>query len=148
MDETPRQVRSEIEELTDDSGRFYIACVETGERPAPVTGARFDTHEDAERALALARRYRETIREHDPGLPRYRLVVSELSEGPLQLAGIRERTGGTRSNGLPRTRRSVTLSSDGEGQWLRMENAPLVHLARNNRPVGDDAVARQLDSKL
>ncbi|WP_433630755.1 DUF7552 domain-containing protein [Halomicrococcus sp. NG-SE-24] len=148
MDETLRAARSEIEELAVEDGEFCVACAETGERPPPVTGARFANADDARRAAALAREYRDGLREHDPDLPRHRFVVSESAARSLQFAGVRERTDDTRANGLPRTSRSVVAAGDGEGEWLRMANAPLVHLTRNGDPVGDDAVGRQLDSKL
>ncbi|WP_458206240.1 DUF7552 domain-containing protein [Haladaptatus sp. NG-SE-30] len=148
MDETLRRTRREIERLADDSGQFSVVCADTGERPMPITGTRFENHDDATRAAELAREYRDALRNYDPDVPCHRFLVTEEQPRPLQMAGMRERTTGTRANGLPQTQRSVTAASDGEGEWLKMENAPLVHLARDNGPVGDDAVSRQLDSKL
>ncbi|WP_227354593.1 DUF7552 domain-containing protein [Haladaptatus salinisoli] len=148
MDETLRRTRREIERLAVENGRFSVACADTGERPMPITGARFETDEDAHRAAELAREYRDALREHDRDVPRYRFVVNEEPPRPLQMASVRERTSGTRANGLPRTRRLVTLAGDGGGEWIEMENAPIVHLSRDGGPVGDDAVSRQLDSKL
>ncbi|WP_227376607.1 DUF7552 domain-containing protein [Haladaptatus halobius] len=148
MDETLRRTRREIEQLAVDDGRFSVACADTGERPMPITGTRFETDEDAHRATELACKYRNALREHDPDVPHYRFVVNEESPRPLQMASVRERTSGIRANGLPQTRRSVTIASDGDGEWVEMENAPIVHLSRDDGPVGDDAVSRQLDSKL
>lgn len=148
MDDILRRTRREIEELSVESGHFFVTCAETGECPTPITGTRFDDHDDAARAADLAREYRDALREHDPDIPQYRFVVTELPNQPLQMVGVRERTDEFRANGLPRTQRSVTVTSDRHGAWLTMENAPLVHLARDCGPVGDDAVGRQLESKL
>ncbi|WP_266076918.1 DUF7552 domain-containing protein [Haladaptatus caseinilyticus] len=150
MDDILRQTRRKIEALAVESGQggFSVVCADSGECPMPLTGNQFESHDDASRAAELARGYRNALREHDPKIPHYRFVVTEEPARPLQMAGVRERTDGTRANGLPQTQRSVTVASDGEGEWLRMENAPLVHLARDCGPVGDDAVGRQLDSKL
>lgn len=150
MDDILRQTRKEIETMAVEGGRgqFSVVCADTGECPMPITGKQFEDHDDASRAAELARGYRDALRQHDPDIPRYRFVVTEESDPPLQMAGVRERAEGTRANGLPRTQRSVTIANDGQGEWLTMENAPLVHLARDCGPVGDDAVGRQLDSKL
>ncbi|MCO8246593.1 MULTISPECIES: hypothetical protein [unclassified Haladaptatus] len=148
MDDILRQTRREIEELAADSGSFSVTCAETGECPTPITGTRFETHDDAARAADLAREYRTALREHDPDVPEYRFVVTELPTDSLQMVGVRERTNDVRANGLPQTERSVTVTSDRDGAWLTMKNAPLVHLARDCGPVGDAAVGRQLESKL
>ncbi|WP_435178295.1 DUF7552 domain-containing protein [Halorussus sp. AFM4] len=141
-------IRRNIGELATEDGDFYVACAETDECPAPLTGRQFPTEDAAREAAALARTYRETLRESDPDLPQYRLAVYERTGDPLTLVSTRERAAGQRPNGLPRTSRSVTLSGAGEREWLRMDNAPLVHVRRNGEPLPDDAVERQLDSKL
>ncbi|WP_458189595.1 DUF7552 domain-containing protein [Haladaptatus sp. NG-WS-4] len=148
MDETLRRARREIERLAVDDGAYSVACADTGERPMPITGTRFENHEDADRAVELASEYRDALRKHDPDVPCHRFVVTEEPPRTLQMAGVRERTTSIRANGLPQTQRTVTVASDGNGEWFEMKNAPLVHLARDNEPVGDDAVSRQLDSKL
>jgi|SRR6056297_1104361 len=141
-------IRRAIADLSDDDGEFYVACAETDDCPAPLTGRRFPTEAAASEAAALAREYRDRLRESDPDLPERRLTVYELSGDALTLVSTRERTGGQRENGLPRTSRSVMLSGDGEREWLRMDNAPLVHVRRDGDPLPDDAVERQLESKL
>ncbi len=148
MDHILRRTRRKIEALATDSGPFAVTCGETGECPTPITGTRFETHDDAARAGDLAREYRDALREHDPDIPEYRFVVTELPTDSLQMIGVRERTNDVRANGLPQTQRSVTVTSDRDGAWLTMKNAPLVHLARDSGPVGDAAVGRQLESKL
>lgn len=144
-DAPPEELRRRIDELADDAGPFYLACAETGETPMPVTGARFASHDDAEAAAGLARRYRDALRAVDPSLPRRRLVVAERT-GDLALVSSRRRADGYRENGLPRSTRAATAVGRGTGEWLSMENAPVVHLARDEGPLDDELVDRQLDA--
>jgi hypothetical protein len=141
-------LRRQIAERATDDGSFYVACADTGARPQPLTDERFPTEDAAEEAADLVRAYREILRETDPELPECRLSVYEASGDPLTLVSTRESADGQRENGLPRTSRSVTLSGEGEREWLRMDNAPLVHVRRDGEPLPDDAIERQLDSKL
>ena len=141
-------LRQRIEELAADDGRFRVACARTGERPTPVTSCRFPTREAAASAAALASEYREALREVDPDLPERDLEAYAASDDPVTLVSTRERAGGRRENGLPRTSRSVTLTGEGEREWLRMDNAPLVHIRREGEPLDDAAIERQLDAKL
>jgi hypothetical protein len=148
QDDDVRVARATIERLTTDAGRFVVACKDTGTIPAPVTGARFETAADAERARAAAERYRDAFRSVDPDLPRYDLVVSEADDGSVEFASVRERTGGRRANGLPRSRRTVTVAGDGDDEWLEVENAPVVHFQGPDAPLDDEVIARQLSASL
>ena len=148
MADSLASIRRRIADLCDDDGDFYVACADTDDCPAPLTGRRFPSEEAAREAADLARTYRADLRESDPDLPEHRLSVYELSGESLTLVSTRERVAGLRDNGLPRTSRSVMLSGDGEREWLRMDNAPLVHVRSDGEPLPDDAVERQLDSKL
>ncbi|WP_276301137.1 DUF7552 domain-containing protein [Halorussus lipolyticus] len=148
MSDSLEALRRQIAECATDDGDFYVACAETDERPAPLTGRRFPSEEAAEEAAQLARTYRSRLRETDPELPEHRFAVYEQSGNPLTIVSTRERTEEKRENGLPRTERSVTVSGDGEHEWLRMDNAPVVHVRQDGEPLPDDAVERQLDSKL
>jgi hypothetical protein len=148
MSDSMDAIRREVEERTDETGDFYVACADTDERPAPLTGRRFPTEAAASEAVALARSYREALRESDSELPERRLTVYERGGDAPTLVSTRERTAERRENGLPRTSRSVTLSGDRESEWLRMDNAPLVHVRSDGEPLPDDAVERQLESKL
>jgi len=148
MADSLANIRRQIADLARDDGDFYVACAETDDSPAPLTGRRFPSEEAASEAADLARSYRDALRESDPDLPEHRLAVYELSGESLTLVSTRERAAGQRRNGLPRSSRSVMLSGDGEREWLRMNNAPLVHVRRDGEPLPDDAVERQLDSKL
>ncbi|USZ68359.1 hypothetical protein NGM10_01135 [Halorussus salilacus] len=142
------RLRRRIDGLATPDGDFYVACAETDRRPAPLADRRFPTAAAACEAAAAAREYREALRESDPGLPEYRLAAYQARADAPTLVSTREPAAGRRENGLPRSSRSVTLSGDGEREWLRMDNAPLVHVSHDGEPLDDDAVARQLDAKL
>jgi hypothetical protein len=144
-DESPLQrARERVEELADSDGAFAVACAETGVRPPPVWGARFPSFEAAERARNAAVAYREALRTLDPGCESYDLVVCEETDSSLGFASVRETTGGRRENGLPRTRRTVTLAGDGRDEWLQVQNAPVVDLVGPEALLDDEVVERQL----
>jgi hypothetical protein len=148
MADSPESIRRQIADKATDDGDFYVACADTDTQPAPLIDRRFPSESVAEEAADLARAYRATLRESDPGLPERRFSVYEASEESLTVVSTRERAEGRRANGLPRTSRSVTLSGEGDHEWLRMDNAPLVFVRRDGEPLPDDAVERQLDAKL
>ncbi|WP_435365098.1 DUF7552 domain-containing protein [Haloarchaeobius sp. DYHT-AS-18] len=140
--------RRTVADLASDDGGFIVACSTTGHRPEPATGARFDSRADAQKAADATREYQAAMCELDPEHPTYHPTVYEDDDTPLHVATTRSRTKGMRSNGLPRTQESVTLSNGRDGEWIQMENAPLIHLSRDDGPFDDDVVARQLDAKL
>jgi len=143
-----RSARERIDTLRAEDGEFVVACRDSGVQPEPVTDATFASHSDAERACTAARRYREAMRELDPDLTRRDLVVSPVDEATVELASVREATDERRSNGLPRSRQTVTLAGDGNDEWLRVENGAVVHFAGPDSLLDDEVIARQLDSKL
>jgi len=142
------RLREQIDERAAEDGDFYVACADTGRRPTPLAGRRFPSEAAAREAADRAATYRALLRESDPELPEYRLTVYEAPSDAPTLVSTRERASGHRENGLPRSSRSVTLSGDDEREWLRMDNAPLVHVRHDGEPLDDDAIARQLDAKL
>lgn len=146
--ETARAARERIAALASSDGTFVVACRNSGVRPEPVTDATFECYDDAERACIAARRYREAMRELDPSLTDHALVVSRADRGTVELASVRERTDRRRENGLPRTSRTVTLTGGGDDEWLRVENAPVVHFTGPESLLDDEFVTRQLDAKL
>jgi len=145
---TMRSATARIESLTVAEGEFCVVCGETGISPAPVTGRRFGSYEDAETACAAARDYREALADLDPTLSEYDLLVSTVGERSLQFAMAREVVDHDRPNGLPRAEARVTLAGDGYEEWLRVENAPVVHLTGPDALLDDELVGRQLDAKL
>lgn len=46
-----------------------------------------------------------------------------------------------RRNGLPRAESNVTLAGDGYDEWLRIENAPVVHLSGPDSLLDDELVS-------
>jgi hypothetical protein len=145
---TMRSATARIESLAVTEGEFCVACRETGICPAPVTDRRFESYEHAERACAAAQAYREALEELDPTLSEYDLLASTVGERSLQCATAREVVDHQRRNGLPRAESNVTLAGDGYDEWLRIENAPVVHLSGPESLLDDELVTRQLDSKL
>lgn len=145
---TLRSAAARIEDLADADGEFQVVCATTGISPAPVTGVRFDSFETAETACAIACDYRTALRTLDPTLSEYDLVVSATTDDSLQCAAAREVVDHERPNGLPRAEANVTLAGDGYDEWLRVENAPVVHLSGPDSLLDDEFVSRQLDSKL
>ncbi len=145
---TLRRARHTVDELATADGQYVVACALTGRAPAPIDDARFDSTVDARRAARAASRYHEALADLDPDRPEYRFVVYEAAGSSLEVAHTREPTAKRRANGLPRSESTVTLSGDRDGEWLRMENAPVVHLSRGTGPFEDDVVSRQLEAKL
>lgn len=129
-----------IDDLTDAEGEFAVVCPLSGKRPVPVRGASFGAADDAEKAVELVREYREVLREVDPHLESLPIVAAETTDDALALDGAAERLG--------RSSRSVTVSGDDEDAWLRMDDAPVVHVRRDGEPLDDSTVALQLRSKL
>lgn len=140
--------RERVRTLATNDGGFHVACVRTGRCPEPVTDATFATYEDAAAAAAAARRYCNALRELDPKLPTYDLAVYRTREDSVQVTASRERTAEVRANGLPRSRRVATVAGARDGEWLRMENAPVVFLSRDAELIDDETIERQLDTKL
>ncbi|WP_162224594.1 DUF7551 domain-containing protein [Halorussus amylolyticus] len=74
---TLRELRQRIVEYSTETGRYFVSCARTGERPVPVAGQRFPDREGAAEAARAAAAYRAELRQYDPQLPCYDLVVSE-----------------------------------------------------------------------
>jgi hypothetical protein len=145
---TLRNERETVERLASEDGPFAVACRETGVCPEPADGVTFATFDDAERARDAARRYRAVLRTLDPGLTRYELAVCSADAAGGTLTRVRQRTDRRRENGVPGSRQTVTLSGEGGGEWLRVENGPVVHLVGPDALLDDELVTRQLESGL
>lgn len=79
---TLREIRRRVDALAAADGAYYVVCGRTGERPVPVAGKRFADRPTAESALRAATQYRATLRDYDPRLPHYDLIVCEATPGP------------------------------------------------------------------
>lgn len=173
MPDRLEDLHRKIDDLNDPNGDFSVVCPLNGKRPVPVEGRSFPSAAAAEDAVDLVREYRSVLREVDPHLENLPIVVVEETAQPLRLELARERTSREDSrdgrapserahsrtsasadqNGRPptngrRSSRSITLSGDGEQDWLRIDNAPVVTVREDGEPLGDAAVERQLNSKL
>lgn len=133
-------LHQQIDDLTDLEGDFAVVCPLSGKRPVPVRGASFPSAEDAEDAVGLVREYREVLREVDPHLEAIPIVASERTADPLALDDTTECLG--------RSSRTVTISGEGDGEWLRMDDAPVVYVRRDGELLDDSTVTLQLRSKL
>jgi hypothetical protein len=156
-----------IDDLTDSDGEFAVVCPLSGKRPVPVRGKSFPSPDAAETALDFVRRYRTVLRDVDPHLENIPLGVVEEAADPLRLdfdgdesderARTRSRwrsdSRGTRTDSRSRKTgrqpsRSITLSGDGDSEWLRMDRAPVVTVREDGEPLDDAAVERQLNVEL
>ncbi|MFW6436619.1 MAG: DUF7551 domain-containing protein [Halococcoides sp.] len=66
-----------IDALASDDGTFVVVCARTGDRPVPVTGARFEQRSVARRAARAAEQYRAALRRYDPQVPHCELIVCQ-----------------------------------------------------------------------
>ncbi|WP_128478163.1 DUF7552 domain-containing protein [Halorussus pelagicus] len=163
MTDSLEHLRERITELTDPDGDFAVVCPLSGKCPVPVRSESFPSADAAEAAVGLVREYRTLLREVDPHLENIPIVATERSAPPLALDACErsERADGTeREDGDERARetarrvrtrrtgRSISLSGEGDDEWLRMDDAPVVHVRRDGELLDDAAVSRQLRSKL
>ncbi|WP_135826229.1 DUF7552 domain-containing protein [Halorussus ruber] len=140
MTDRLEHLHQRITDSTDPDGDFAVVCPLSGKRPVPVRGESFPSAEVAEEAVELVCEYRTLLREVDPHLESIPIVAVERDADPLTL---RED-----SEGRGRSSRSISLSGEGDGEWLRMDDAPVVHVRRDGELLSDGSVARQLDAQL
>ena len=70
-------LRDRIETLASETGSYYLVCARCGDRPVPAATLRFESHAVARAAAGITDRYRSRLREYDPALPRYEIIVCE-----------------------------------------------------------------------
>jgi hypothetical protein len=70
-------LRAHIESLASDTGEFALVCGRYGEQPVPAAGLWFPTRAVARSAAAATARYRDCLREYDPSVPQYDIVVCQ-----------------------------------------------------------------------
>lgn len=97
--ETLRDTRALVEELATESGRYYLVCGRTGERPVPAAGLWFEDRASARAAAGATEQYRRLLRRYDPDLPRCDVIVCER---PVTRARRERETDGQRP-GTPGT---------------------------------------------
>ncbi|KPN31843.1 hypothetical protein SY89_02599 [Halolamina pelagica] len=74
------RLRERIESLASDGGEYYLVCGRYGDRPVPADACRFDEPTAARRAATLTEEYRAALREYDPALPQYDIVVRQTPD--------------------------------------------------------------------
>lgn len=77
---TLRDLRDHIESLASPTGRYYLVCGRTGDRPVPADGLYFDCRATARAAATATDRYRTALRRYDPQLPCHDVIVSERAD--------------------------------------------------------------------
>ena len=77
---TLSDIRAHIESLASPTGRYYLVCGRTGDRPVPADGLYFDCRPTARAAATATERYRTALRRYDPQLPCHDVIVSERAE--------------------------------------------------------------------
>lgn len=78
------EIREHIKTLSVTDGEFLIRCGRTGNQPVPVCGLRFEKRSTAQSAAHAARQYRTALRQYDPQLPYYDLIVCQETTGILK----------------------------------------------------------------
>ncbi len=73
-------LRRRIEALASERGEYYLVCSRYGDRPVPADGCRFESRAVARRAARLTEEYRSALRQYDPALPQYDIVVRQTPE--------------------------------------------------------------------
>ena len=79
-DASLRAIRAQIETLASESGSYYLVCARCGDRPVPAATLRFESRAVARAAVVATEQYRARLREYDPGVPRYELIVCEADD--------------------------------------------------------------------
>ncbi|MFC4450148.1 DUF7552 domain-containing protein [Halorussus aquaticus] len=129
-----------IDDLTDPDGDFAVVCPLSGKRPVPVRGASFPSADVAEEAVELVCEYRDVLRDVDPHLESIPIVATETTPAPLAIDDASECLG--------RSSRTITISGENDGEWLQMDDAPVVHVRRDGELLDDSTVTLQLRTKL
>lgn len=158
MTDSLEDLHRQIEDITAPDGDFAVVCPRSGKCPVPVRGQSFPSADAAEEAVDLVREYRTLLREVDPHLENIPIVATERAADPLALETSepdgRPDDGRRRQSRLGRavpaadSPRTVTLSGEGDAEWLRMDGAPVVDVRRDGEPLDDATVSRQLRSAL
>ncbi|UPV99739.1 hypothetical protein M0R88_14615 [Halorussus gelatinilyticus] len=149
MTDSLEHLRQRITDLTDPDGDFAVVCPLSGKCPVPVRGESFPSADAAEEAVDLVVEYRKLLREVDPHLENVPIVATERGDDPLAFdAREQSERAGEASGRRRRLCRSVSLSGEGDDEWLRMENAPVVHVRRDGELLDDETVSRQLRAAL
>ncbi|WP_247004791.1 DUF7551 domain-containing protein [Halosolutus gelatinilyticus] len=76
-------IRVYIESLATESGRYFLVCGRTGDRPVPAAGLSFENRAVARAAARATEQYRAALRRYDPQVPTYDVIIcEELPDDP------------------------------------------------------------------
>ncbi len=73
-------LRRAVEVLADDDGGYRLVCARHGGEPVPATGLRFESRATARVAVRVVEQYRQHLREYDPAVPVYDVVVAQAGD--------------------------------------------------------------------
>jgi hypothetical protein len=83
------EIREYIDSLASPTGSYYLVCGRTGDRPVPVAGRRFEGRVVARNAARATEQYRNALRQYDPRLPYYDIVVCQEDDPKRRPAHVR-----------------------------------------------------------
>ncbi|SEQ81229.1 DUF7551 domain-containing protein [Natrinema salaciae] len=121
---TLREIRTHIERLASDDGKYYVVCARSGERPVPVAGERFPTRTAAADAARATEQYRAALRRYDPQLPFYDPVACQERpadadaghrDSDRPTAEARTRSGADRTHEVPSDTPLISFCHDVSG---------------------------------
>ncbi|ELZ45128.1 hypothetical protein C464_12815 [Halorubrum coriense DSM 10284] len=70
-------IRQYIEAFATEDGQYYVRCGHTGDRPVLATGNRFPDRATAHAAARATEQYHSALRQYDPQVPYYDLIVCQ-----------------------------------------------------------------------
>ncbi|GAB7019884.1 DUF7551 domain-containing protein [Halostagnicola bangensis] len=117
-------IRQHLEALADETGPYYLRCGRTGEHPAPAIGLRFENRPTARAGARATEQYRAALRQYDPQLPRYDVIVCQDDDLTSQIAddpandGVASGETGRRSDDASETTLSFPPNEPGSEESL------------------------------
>jgi hypothetical protein len=90
-------IRDHIESLATPTGQYYLVCGRTRDRPVPTDGLQFKSRTSARAAVRATEQYRAALRQYDPQVPYYDVIVCERRPDARQSTSTRSESDGTRA---------------------------------------------------
>jgi hypothetical protein len=125
-------IQEHLEDLATADGGYYLRCGRTGDRPVPAAGLRFDDRAAARDAARATEQYRSTLRQYDPRLPYYDVVVCEETGpmiSPREVCDCGDRTDPPGSGNVPEwtfTEPVLQGAQDDERSMERQDRSALI----------------------
>ncbi len=115
VETTLTEIREHVRTLASTDGEYFLVCGRTGDRPVPAAGLRFGTRATARTAARATEQYRSELRQYDPHLPFYDVVVCQDTELPGRVTGPPETEREAEAGALSDTAVSDTGPEPGAG---------------------------------